>query len=388
MSKSEICKQMGIMIRANTAGILNEWEALVQASLSKNNFLTKPVLINHLPEVLRNLADAFEHESTHPQKDEQKNKKLAQEHGNQRAVRTTYTLRGVLVEYCILRQVIIKNLFPTGTADVEAALVVHRFLDQACQSAVIEFVSVQQEQLEKTVRELSVEKDVRERFVAAMSHDLKTPLMAAKMSAQIILRRPDSTDLIFKHLPRITSNLDRMDQMIQDLLDASLVRAGGALSLDIHECDLGNIINETMADLISIYGERFIYPENIQIRGYWSCSGLKRVLENLCNNAIKYGSQQEPVKVLVSAHEEVVTISVYNEGNPIDKAELENLFNPFHRSTSAKESGKKGWGLGLTLVRGITEALGGSVNVDSIPNFGTTFIIEIPLDSRPFTSSK
>ena len=75
---------------------------------------------------------------------------------------------------------------------------------------------------------------------------------------------------------------------------------------------------------------------------------------------------------------------VHNHGSYIPAEEKASLFHAFRRSPAAQQSGKRGWGLGLVLVRGVAEAHGGSIGVESLPAQGTTFLIDIPQDARPF----
>jgi len=77
-------------------------------------------------------------------------------------------------------------------------------------------------------------------------------------------------------------------------------------------------------------------------------------------------------------------LTVHNEGEPIPADQFESIFQVFRRADAAKEGGKDGWGIGLPYVRSVAESHGGSVAVDSAVRRGTTFTIDIPVDSRPF----
>jgi signal transduction histidine kinase len=109
---------------------------------------------------------------------------------------------------------------------------------------------------------------------------------------------------------------------------------------------------------------------------------LRRVIENLCTNAVKYGLADTPITITLKAEAERVQLSVHNYGPVIPKEQQSRLFEAFQRAPSAEQSGKRGWGLGLTLVRGITEAHGGSVEVASSEKEGTTFTVSLPWDTR------
>ena len=179
----------------------------------------------------------------------------------------------------------------------------------------------------------------------------------------------------------ILSSVNRADRMIQDLLDTSLIRAGKELPLELTECDLRAIAKATLKDLDSLYGKRFVLKAEQPVVGNWSADGLRRVIENLAINAIKYGGPDKPVTVMISETRKSARLKVHNYGNPLSPEERSRLFTPFQRSRNAQKSGKQGWGIGLTLVRGVVETLRGTLSVESSPKEGTTFTIVLPKSS-------
>jgi signal transduction histidine kinase len=179
---------------------------------------------------------------------------------------------------------------------------------------------------------------------------------------------------------RVIENITRADRMIFDLLDVSRIKAGERLPLKIQNLDIQLLIQQTLQDLTTIYGDRFVFHSQPKIRGNWSPHDIRRLIENLASNAVKYGYPNTPIQVRLKQSGGYVQIEVHNEGNPLDKKNLVDLFEPFYRGATAQRSGKRGWGLGLTLVRGITEAHGGKIDVESDSGRGTTFRIILPTD--------
>lgn len=235
------------------------------------------------------------------------------------------------------------------------------------------------------VRELENERELREQFVSILTHDLRTPLTAAKMAAQLITKRPERIEKNNELALKVICSIDRMDKMIKDLLDANRIRAGEPLSMGMDACDMRLIVTETIRDMSTALGDRFILQvDRNPITGFWNGDGIRRVLENLLGNAVKYGGSDELITIKIEQSENYVQITVHNFGNPIPLADQQALFQPFHRSTTAHSGEKKGWGLGLTLVRGVAEAHGGNVSVESSLESGTLFKVTIPRDSRPF----
>lgn len=234
--------------------------------------------------------------------------------------------------------------------------------------------------LEKSIRILSEEKSLRERFVRGLAHDLRTPIMAVKMSAQLIERKvPDSN--LKRVSGKISQSMDRMDDMIQNLLDANKIRAGHSIELTFEKTNLNSLMGQVLEDMQRIHGDRFRFNAREEIEGNWHPKSLRRILENLLSNAIKYGSTLEPVTITIRKDIQEIFISVHNCGQHLTPEESQQIFNPFTRAGSAKNSKKQGWGIGLTLVKGLVKAHKGKVFVDSAPLIGTTFTVMIPLDS-------
>jgi signal transduction histidine kinase/DNA-binding response OmpR family regulator len=236
--------------------------------------------------------------------------------------------------------------------------------------------------LREQVEELGVERDLRERFVSILAHDLRGPLSAARMSSELMVRRIEKLDERRDLAIRIGRNLDRMDRMIRDLLDISRVRAGQCLPLRLEDCDLGAVAQEVIEDLSATHGHRFEVAKNGVVRGIWSHDELHRALCNLGTNAVKYGGSDRPITIRVERTPGGARASVHNFGNPIPLEKRARLFDLYSR---LREGSGTGWGLGLALVRACAEAHGGHAAIgESSEEAGTTFTIDLPSDSRPF----
>ncbi|RYZ31550.1 MAG: HAMP domain-containing histidine kinase, partial [Myxococcaceae bacterium] len=120
------------------------------------------------------------------------------------------------------------------------------------------------------------------------------------------------------------------------------------------------------------------------VQGIWSAEEVRRALWNLGSNAFKYGAPDQPITFTIARTPSGARAAVHNHGPMIPRAEQESIFQPFTRTRSAQGGPARGWGLGLTLVWGCARAHGGKVTVTSEATTGTTFTLELPLDSRPF----
>lgn len=238
--------------------------------------------------------------------------------------------------------------------------------------------------IEENLHELKLERELREQFIAALSHDLRTPLSISKMCAQIIQMKPDNLEDVKLMADKICNSVDRADRMIYNLLDSNRVKSGEAIPISINECRLDLVVNFVLNDLKEIYGSRFQIKDNklVETVGYWDEMALQRLIENLAINAIKYGKANTMVTVGMTSTAQEVEISIHNEGDPIPAAQLDYLFKYRARSESVVESGQAGWGIGLALVKALVSAHKGSIRVESDEKSGTSFIICLPRDSR------
>ncbi|RYZ95520.1 MAG: hypothetical protein EOP11_24800, partial [Proteobacteria bacterium] len=230
--------------------------------------------------------------------------------------------------------------------------------------------------LQASVIDLEQERDLREKFVAALTHDLRTPITSAKLMAQLLERNANSPENARK-AQRITASMDRADGMIRDLLDASRIKAGLSLNLKPQQCDITEVAQSTVNELTLIYGNRFLFTSPGPVRGVWDATAIRRILENLATNAIKYGAGDRPIHINVSGTMDELALSSQNEGTSIPAEAQRDLFQLFRRSDTAEAGKQEGWGIGLSLVHGLAKAHGGNVGVISGPEQGTTFWVKL-----------
>jgi len=230
--------------------------------------------------------------------------------------------------------------------------------------------------------QLRIEAQYRERFVQTLTHDLRSPLSAAKAAAALIARTPQDESKVRSWAHRISDAVDRCDGMISDLLDAARLHSGEGIPVKIEPCDLARIAEDAADELRTREGDRFRIEVDGASNGYWCPYGMRRVLDNLLSNAVKYGERGGVITIRLRRVDDRMLLCVHNFGTLIPGEELALLFHPFHRTSDAKATGQRGWGLGLTLVRGIVEAHHGVVKVESYPKEGTTFTADLPIDAR------
>lgn len=216
-----------------------------------------------------------------------------------------------------------------------------------------------------------------ERVLALVSHDVRNPLATSILASQMLLEEPNRVDRQ-SLLAMISRNLYRADELIQSLLDVASIRSSGrGINLNYHHCDLRSQLNYLMDELEMAHKDRLIFVAGEPVWGNWATDGIRRAMENMINNALKYGGPEFPIIVSLCRDGNKALLSVHNQGNEIAPKDQERLFDFFNRG-SRNDDNSKGWGIGLAVVKAVAEAHGGSVGVESGQGLGTKFILNIP----------
>lgn len=236
---------------------------------------------------------------------------------------------------------------------------------------------IQRHHAQSALTVLESEKASREKYISLFGHDLRTPLASARANAQLIQRRPDHPEDCKRHAARIVHAIDRAEKMIVDLLDGNRLLAGFQLPIHRESCELLTILREISDDLAFMHEGRCVL-EGSAVSGSFDPRALRRAVENLLINAVKYGAEDRPIRISIASESNSVKISVHNEGEPISEKKRAGLFQ-WYASSSNVPNGQGSWGLGLMLVKGIADAHGGSVSVRSSSEEGTEFTLCLPL---------
>jgi signal transduction histidine kinase len=214
----------------------------------------------------------------------------------------------------------------------------------------------------------------RDRFLAIVGHDLRNPLTAITMSATGLLREPLS-ERGAALLRRVVSSAQRMDGLIQVLLDFARARDATGFPIQPRPCDLAEIARRVVDELEAGRPERKVSLRvDADARGEWDPDRVAQVLSNLVANALQHGA--EPIEVRLGGDRDDVLAAIHNGGAPIAPAALPTLFDPFRRGGSA--SAESHLGLGLFISREIVRAHGGAIDVRSTAADGTTFTVQLP----------
>jgi len=240
-------------------------------------------------------------------------------------------------------------------------------------------------ELEWVNQELEQANTLKEHFLSMASHELKTPITSIRGQAQLGMRRLAKQADLPAELAPLGTALERIDQLthrlqslVDDLLDLSILRSG-KMTLRATRCDVGEMCREVITEQQSLSGrsiELEVPSSPVVLQA--DCERLSQVMTNLVSNAIKYSPENSSVQVRVRQSRHAALIQVHNAGSTIPREQQTHIFEPFYRTPDAQSSSKKGWGLGLAISKQIVERHGGRIGVASSQEKGVTFTIELP----------
>lgn len=214
---------------------------------------------------------------------------------------------------------------------------------------------------------------LREQFIAVLGHDLRNPLQAIDMAAELIqLGSPEPR--LARNVQRIRQSVERMVDMIDNLLDFARGRLGGGIPLSVvAEPELAPALEHVVTEIRIAYPQRNL-EASIELRAPVACDAARigQLMDNLLANAMRHGTGDQPVRVRASSGEGRFELSVHNSGVAIPPEKMARLFQPFSR-TLEDEPGP-GLGLGLYIAAEIAKAHGGTLRATSSPESGTEFI--------------
>jgi len=229
----------------------------------------------------------------------------------------------------------------------------------------------------------------RDQFLTIASHELKTPLTSMLLKLNNMLNSVKNVSLahfsvseLMKVLQNAQDQIRWLSTMINDLLNVSLMTTG-KMSLDYQKMDLVKT-TENVKESFSEWLKKEKYAVKIEsegeVIGEWDKTRIEQAVTNLFSNAIKYG-KNKPINIKITNRGKTAKFIIKDHGIGISREDQRILFRPFERP-KAVQGYKKGLGVGLYLTRMIAKSHGGDVKVESIPNFGTTFTMELPVNRK------
>jgi len=238
--------------------------------------------------------------------------------------------------------------------------------------------------LNTTKNELVQAQSQKERFIAMVAHELRAPLTPIKLAAQMISRYSETNQSAIAFTHTIEEHVTRLERLIIDLLDVTRIDSGN-FSIRKQQCDLTALTSQIIQEQSAAHTNRHFLSElpNEPIIGEFDAGRIMQALNNLIENAVKYSF--DGTTVLVSVQETGngwVNVSVADEGMGIPADKLQSIFNPYTRLQGTEEI--QGFGLGLSITKGIADAHGGMLTVESGDKrqLGAIFTLSLPLQTQ------
>jgi signal transduction histidine kinase len=246
-------------------------------------------------------------------------------------------------------------------------------------------------QSSRLVKEASQERQrllaMQEGFVGIVSHELQTPIAIIKGYASTLLN-PEGAwrpEVVQRIASTIEDECDRLQGLVTDLLDISRIQAG-RVAMAFSLVDVGELVGDAVQAMRVKSPERridLIVASNLpRVRA--DADKLRRAVQNLVDNAIKYSPAESVITVRAQPAQQELYIAVHDQGVGVPEEEREHIFDRFHRVDTSLSRTTPGVGLGLYIVKAIIDAHGGRTWVESPgPGKGSTFIIALPMDTEP-----
>ncbi|MEZ4501627.1 MAG: ATP-binding protein [Dehalococcoidia bacterium] len=212
-------------------------------------------------------------------------------------------------------------------------------------------------------------------FVSLASHELMTPLTGIIGYAHLLAEAEQGTEhgVWAAHIVR---EAERLDATVSELLTTA--RLAGELDFILEPTDVGELLESAVTASTGASRGTIGLEIEPSLSVYADAPRLREVVDNLVSNAIKYSPSGAEIRVTAHRADGGIVLAVADRGHGIPPEDLPRIFERFFRSRDASESGVRGTGLGLYIVRGFVERMGGRVSVQSEPGVGSTFSVWMP----------
>jgi PAS domain S-box-containing protein len=232
-----------------------------------------------------------------------------------------------------------------------------------------------------TQEQLALARDFEKWILAIVGHDIRDPLNTIHLSAQFLTRMSTVDGPVKRQAQAVARAVDRIQHIVDDLLDLSREREGAGISVEPRPTDLGLVCQRIVDDMRTRAADRQVTIDcAADGNGAWDEHRVLQAIGNLTSNAVQHGKPGTPVHLRLTGDAQRVAVEVQNEG-AIPPDVLPHIFEPF-RSGHHHGARGQGLGLGLFIARAIAVGHGGALEVDS-GNERTTFRLVLPRHAAP-----
>jgi signal transduction histidine kinase len=315
-----------IFIRAHIEPITAEWETFARVLAPASGTLSADELRDHVPDLLRAIADDIEHERTDEQSRQRSRgsggdeapgiTRYSREHAATR-LKQGFSLQSLGAEYRALRESVLHLWHLKDDAGGERALKEQLRFSQAIDQSWTKAVAWYEEQLDLA----------RDFMLGALGHDLRNPLGTVQMSARVLLQDPALSGESVKAAMRVFNSSVRMRELVDQLLDFTRIRLGHRLPVNLVLCDLEHVLDD-IADELRIQHPSAVLQVDCQgeLTGAWDSGRIAQMLSNLLGNAIEHGAPDTPVTVFADTDGNDVVVVISNQGTAIPREQLQRIF--------------------------------------------------------------
>ncbi|UAW97227.1 sensor histidine kinase [Halopseudomonas nanhaiensis] len=363
-------------IASNMEAILKEWEDFARTIQPPDGDMNVTDLRDHAEQMLLVIvgdmateqSDATRKERSQGNGPDKNSQTAAETHADERLL-SGFSLTMLVSEYRALRASVLslwtRHGRPSEHGEMEDIIHFNEAMDQALAESIARYSAA-----------INKNSDV---FLGMLGHDLRSPLQFLSMGAR---KLKDTKDGNAQHVQLGTHMLDsvqRMTEMLDNLMDFTESRIGSGIRIDRRPADLAEIAGRIAREFRGSHPDHSIREvARGDCSGHWDVGRVGQICQNLIGNALEHGAASGEIVVTCDGRSSAVTLSVHNHGVPIPRSQHSRIFQLSARGHSQPANGGKHVGLGLYIVNELVAAHAGSVSVLSSEEGGTLFKVELP----------
>lgn len=358
-------KKAAAVIEKNKLQIIEVWVKKVRKELSAPNQTTDPVLRDHLPLLLDDIISLMKRYENFEFTSELKNFDGLLDnsigHGRHRSSSSGYDVEQVLKEYIILHRILTAFLKKEDVSSPDVIDLLKYIIENSMLYAIVAFNNSLQE--------------IQQKLLGVLAHDIRNPASIAYSSIGMI-NQEDEPEKFMKIKNMAKNSIKRVLELLEGVLETVTVQAGEGMTLHLTERNLIKYIISAYEEASAIYANEVILNcDEEEIWGVFDSAMIRRIIENIINNAVKYGGRNSPITISVRNTQEKVFIKIHNYGNPIPEEKQKDIFKFLNSEKGNGPRRLKSWGMGLSLVEAVAKAHGGYLDLESNEKDGTTFTL-------------
>jgi signal transduction histidine kinase len=368
--------RLAVFIRDNIERISAEWERFA-ATLLPEEQLSSSVLRDSIADLLAEIAADMDEGQTG---EEQREKSEGHPHRSNftqgavvrhalARVQMGLSIRQFIAEFRALRATVIRlwqrDLAECDSVALNEMIRFNEAIDQVLSEGALTYTS-------------EVDRS-RELFLGILGHDVRSPLSAIFGLAELQLRGK-APERDAHYASQILVSAQRISRLINDFLELARVRLGSGIAIRRTPTCVRGICKDVLEEMRAAFpGRTFELNGDDALPGDWDENRLSQVVSNLVNNAVQHGTSEAAVTITALHRGGGIEVSVHNKGTPIPPDQIPKLFDSFYRlDEPAAGSHSTSLGLGLYIAKEIITAHGGTMDVRSSADEGTTFIVRLP----------